>query len=126
MCDDLCGSDHYPVFIRSLDITSEVSTKKFNYFRADWSLFSKLATNVPSYETKLAEFNLQLDENHVFDAAAKSILFSVNFKIKYPAPYWNDECRQAKRVHNKANSKFKGSDSDCRIQKTVCHSSMHI
>lgn len=43
----------------SLTLLHKFQGKKFKYFRADWSLFSKLTTNVSSYnETKVTDFNL--------------------------------------------------------------------
>ena len=121
--DDRCGSDHYPIFIEFLDFTTDISTKHFNYFKADWPSFYCHTEEVPSYdEMESVDFNLYLYASHVLGAAELNIPFSAFIKVKFIVPWWNDECKQAKKERSKANRKFKKTrrDADYIEYKRQC------
>ncbi|XP_066958829.1 uncharacterized protein [Macrobrachium rosenbergii] len=121
--DDLCGSDHFPVLINILNFTGEVAINKFYVNKANWGDFGECTKNVPIWDDNLdIETILVMFLILVIDAAESSMPFVSHVKIKCPVPWWNEECKKAKKARNKAQRKFKKSrnDSDYIEYKRSC------
>ena len=121
--EDRCGSDHYPVLVESLQFTPKTSRRHFNYTKANWSYFLKDTAKIELYdETKTEEINLDIFVSNTLKTAENCIPFSVCIGMKCIVPWWNDDCKKAKKARNKANRIFKKtrSDSDYIEYKRQC------
>ena len=110
---DLCGSDHYPILIQSLEFTPEVFRKRWKYYNVDWPTFTLETANFPSYDqTETVETNLETLKDKIYSVAEKYIPFSATTKVKCPVPWWNKDCQVAKKARSRAHRRFKQSRSD--------------
>jgi len=110
---DLCGSDHYPILIQSLEFTPEVFRKRWKYYNVDWPTFTLETANFPSYDqTETVETILETLKDKIYSVAEKYIPFSATTKIKCPVPWWNKDCQVAIKARSRAHRRFKQSRSD--------------
>ena len=103
---DLCSSDHYPILIHFLDFSSSISKFHWKLDKADWSLFNFSTRNIIYDENKPCSTNLQIFMDRVLKAAKECIPFSDSFSLKTCNPWWNEECKRAKREKNRARRKY--------------------
>ena len=108
---DLHGSDHYPIFIKSTVNSPTQSPPKWKPEQADWSKYSN--------GVLLEDFNSFKTHIDAYDHFTDSILTSANVAIpktkgkpRRPAvPWWNKTCSKLRRITRKCYRKFKSSGS---------------
>ena len=121
--NDLCGSDHFPIVISMHNFTDEIIINKFDQSKANWAEFSEYTKNVPSWDNTLdIETILTLFLILIIHAAERAIPFTAGTKIRCPVPWWNEECKKAKKARSRAQRRFKKSrnDSDYIEYKRLC------
>ncbi|GFN82578.1 RNA-directed DNA polymerase from mobile element jockey [Plakobranchus ocellatus] len=88
---DLCGSDHFPIFLTlSSNFSSNVNTS-FNFKKADWNRFGDLCKL--SLDDSVAD--IEQFTSKLLDAARSSIPFHKGTKCKTRVPWFSQECRRA-------------------------------
>lgn len=104
------GSDHYPVF---LDSTTPVPmlpdrTKRWKLEQANWPLFEQ-ACEIELHEIQdlNADEACSLITSRLLEAAKVSIPESSGTLPKRSKPWWNSDCRDARRKQNCAWSHFR-------------------
>ena len=109
VCDDLMGSDHFPIIISENSSTQHNSTPRFNLNKADWKLFHDLTVVT---EDEYIEENPDIDElvdkfnSLVLNAASAAIpRTSTNFKY-IPVPWWNRECQRTHKDRKRAQQRY--------------------
>ncbi|GFO13715.1 ubiquitin-protein ligase e3b-like [Plakobranchus ocellatus] len=101
--NDLCGSDHFPIFLTlTSNFSPNVNTTSFNFQKADWSRFGDLSRL--SLDDSLAD--IEQFTSKLLDAARSSIPFHKGTKCKTRVPWFTQECRQAHRERKKAQRKY--------------------
>lgn len=103
--NNLYGSDHFPVSLKLVDNKQDNTPcpQKFKEEAADWKKFKELSE---CHYTLID--NLGIDEaaetltTHIIEAALKSIPQTSSSRVAKPKPWWNDDCRQARKEQNKA------------------------
>ena len=101
--DDLCGSDHFPIVISMHNFTREININKFDHSKANWAEFSEYTKNVPLWDNTLdIETILILFLILVIHAAECTIPFIAGIKLRCLVPWWNEECKKAKKDHSRA------------------------
>ncbi|GFO10087.1 RNA-directed DNA polymerase from mobile element jockey [Plakobranchus ocellatus] len=100
---DLCGSDHFPIFLTfTSNFSSNVNTTSFNFKKADWNRFGELCKL--SLDDSVAD--IEQFTSKLLDAARSSIHFHKGTKNKTRVPWFTQECRQALRERKKAQRKY--------------------
>ncbi|GFO23345.1 RNA-directed DNA polymerase from mobile element jockey [Plakobranchus ocellatus] len=100
---DLCGSDHFPIFLTlSSNCNSNVNTS-FNFIKTDWNRFGDLCKL--SLDDSVAD--IEQFTSKLFDAARSSIPFHKGTKCKTRVPWFTQEYRQALRERKNAQSQRK-------------------
>ena len=104
--DDLCGSDHFPIFLRVLGNTiGDSRSPKWILKRADWPAFSE---NVSFVEESFSTVDEQVAHftEVVTRAAGLSVPKSSGNVRRVPVPWWNEECECALRERKRAFCRF--------------------
>ena len=93
--DDLHGSDHFPIIIKSQDNNPQTSsTKRWNTKRANWAKFNNLTALDPITIGNVNESIKNLNE-HMEEAAKNSMPIVGRKRLNKSLPWWNDECSRA-------------------------------
>ena len=100
------GSDHFPVIVTFNGTLLENDRRsKWNFKRADWSSFKVQCENEITNDL----FDPQEDEITVFtekllEIAAEHIPMTSPFNKKCSKPWFDEDCKSAKRERNRANN----------------------
>lgn len=109
--DNLYGSDHFPIslkYIENISSQSVNTSRKFREQAADWLMFRDLSALSCSSILGLDIDKCQsLITLHIIDAAEKSIPQTSGKSQNKQRPWWNAECKNARKNQNKAWSKFR-------------------
>lgn len=105
--EDPCSSDHVPIIINPKEKCENYSAPRFNFNKANWDKFSKLA----NFEKPISSFNnidtLNEYVTHIIlDAAHKSIPVTKHIDGKIPVPWWNSCLSSSKKQKNTAYKKY--------------------
>ena len=106
--DDLCGSDHFPIFLFPTQQRQNDHVQRWKLNRADWPEFRRLCDQELTPEL-MSSVN---DDTEIFTS---SLLFISEITIpktsavpkKLNKPWWNDECQEALDSRKRALNKFK-------------------
>lgn len=95
--DQLMGSDHFPIWLRSGQNRKPVSFPKWIIEKADWPKFTDKAVPLMSFD----EFDSSEEANSycktfIIDAAKNSIPKSSGNERYYKPPWWNENCKIVK------------------------------
>ena len=103
---DLCSSDHFPILIHFINQAPINGKLRWKLKRADWENFTN-ATESISYQVSIPiAQNLQTFMESIYSTAKKYIPYTTQGNPRTFAPWWNVECKVAKRNKNKARRKF--------------------
>ena len=95
---ELYNSDHFPIKITLPDPTPNINTVRYNYFKADWTLFQNNAScnihidSFPTVDDAVEYFN-----STVISAADLAIPKTTGRIITKPVPWWNENLQRAQR-----------------------------
>ena len=108
VCEDLCGSDHFPIFISPVKIPKTCLPPKWNFKTADWTAFSSdcgkqlnLQSAVSSYEN-FTDVLLSICDKHIPKTSEKP---------RKNKSWFSDECRTAIRLKKSSLRKYLKSRS---------------
>ncbi|GFO14855.1 RNA-directed DNA polymerase from mobile element jockey [Plakobranchus ocellatus] len=90
---DLCGRDHFPIFLTLSSHFNVNTNTTFNFKQADWNHFEDLCKL--SLDESVAD--IEQFTSKLLDAARTSIPFHKGTKNKTCVPWFTQECRQALR-----------------------------
>ena len=110
--EELNGSDHFPIYLKSVQNTPSAASPKWKVEEADWGKFSleiKLDRDANTFNNHIDAYNYFID----------SVMSSANANIpktkgnpKRPAvPWWNKTCTVLRRVTRKCYRRYKTSGS---------------
>ena len=111
--DDLCGSDHFPTFLRPNGRATPARIPRWNFKKADWPEFRRkceLELNLNIFQ------NFTGNRNEIFTSTLHSISEATIPKTsalprKLHKPWWNDECDEVYKKRRKALNVFKRNPS---------------
>lgn len=97
------GSDHFPITLRSINSpTIPIHTQRFREEVADWKKFREMSQM--SYAS-IEEIDIEQATNiitaHII-GAAHSAIPQTSGRNNKPRPWWNEECKVARKQQNKA------------------------
>ena len=92
--DDLCGSDHFPIFLTS-HAKDNTTHPRYNFKKANWNLFGDLCSR--SIDLKILESDcpVELFTEKIAAAAREAIPPHRGGKNLPRVPWFNEECKQA-------------------------------
>lgn len=99
------GSDHFPIILefQTPAISLPMRSPRWKFDRADWSVFEQASLLACSSLNKLSiDAATEHITKHILEASIIAIPMTSNHLPKRPKPWWNDECRIAKKKQNKA------------------------
>ena len=103
--DDLCGSDHFPIFLTS-HAEENTTHPRYNFKKANWNLFGDLCSR--SIDLKILESDcpVELFTEKVTAAAREAIPPHRGGKNLPRVPWFNEECKQAILDRKRAQRKY--------------------
>ncbi|WP_419584840.1 hypothetical protein, partial [Thiolapillus sp.] len=105
--NDLCGSDHFPVILKTSLRDDEPAAEHWKFDRADWMSFRTLCVSRLSDELALSEDPVAQFTDTLIEIANQTIPKSHISKNKLPkVPWFNDVCKQAIKERKKAQRKL--------------------
>lgn len=106
--DDLCGSDHYPILIRTLSRELQNRTPRYILQKANWTMFrslTELPAPPPLPDTPTGEHLEQLC-SLISGAADAAIPKSSGRPIRHRVPWWTEAIGAANLVRKRALRRF--------------------
>ncbi len=105
--DDLCGSDHFPTILKTLNPGDDPPLSRRNFARADWALCQTLCTDRLTHDVfENSEDPIQLFSDLQNDIADQTIPKSSAVR-HIRKPWFNNECKQARKCRKKAEKYFR-------------------
>ncbi|WP_419595921.1 hypothetical protein, partial [Thiolapillus sp.] len=105
--NDLCGSDHFPIILKTSLRDDEPAAEHWKFDRADWMSFRTLCASRLSDELALSEDPVAQFTDTLIEIANQTIPKSHTSKNKLPkVPWFNDACKQAIKERKKAQRKL--------------------
>lgn len=102
---DLYGSDHFPILLTTPQRNgSPPQAPRWRAERADWEKFQTLSSCISWADMSSLTIDgaVEYFSNFIIDAASKCIPQVNALSSKRRVPWWNQECRNARRLQNKA------------------------
>ena len=105
--DDLCGSDHVPIIIKTKDKFNFEGKPRWNMGKANWTKFRTKA----NFDLPISSF-FDIDElsqyinKVIIDAATLSIPITKPMYGKISVPWWNGPCRVAVKNKKRAFRRY--------------------
>lgn len=106
VCDDLHGSDHFPIIIKEMEETDEDILPRWNFKTANWERFNILC------EERLIFENFKNEEDPIGSFSESLINISnkcISKSSKRPKknrPWYNEECKEAIKKRKDSLRKF--------------------
>ena len=106
--DDCCGSDHFPIILKTTEIDNQLKHQRWKFKQADWNSFKALSAlhlNSNNFESDnpIPDFS-----NTLLQIAEKTIPKS-SVSSKPRKPWFDDDCKQAIKDRKKAEKSFRRS-----------------
>ena len=110
--DDLCGSDHFPIVLKTNIPTSNSTARRWKLNKADWTTFRELCDqNLREDEFELATNPTELFTSKLMNIATKTIPTSSTNPRHTSKPWFNDACKEAIKTRKKALRVFSSQPS---------------
>ena len=102
---DLHGSDHSPIILKlNTDLFEVDKRPRWNFKKANWGSFKIQCRNEINEELlENQEDKIKVITEKILEIAADNIPKTSPFHNKHSKPWFDDECKAAKRERNKAN-----------------------
>ena len=100
ICDDQCGSDHSPIFLKSKNSTPKVTNPKWQIHKADWIKFDKLCSTLIDEGRFNKPDSMSAFTNTLIKIAKQTIPKSSKLHPK-TNPWFTVECREAIKTRKK-------------------------
>ena len=115
--NDVWGSDHYPIFIRSTIPLPEENVPKWRLHKADWTKFKDLCEEEIRPELFVdVEDSIELFTNILYSIAERTIPKSSTKPKKTSRPWFNDECKEAIKTRKNALRQFNRQPTEQNLQ----------
>ena len=105
--NDLCGSDHFPVLLKTTTTVDEPNIGKYIFKTADWPTFQQMCLSDLSEETLLS-YNDPISEfsKRLTSIADKTIKKTSASSTKPKVPWFDTECKDAIKGRKKLQRKL--------------------
>lgn len=116
VCEDLHGSDHWPVIIQEINVSTDEREPRYIHKKADWNMFKDLTDLVDRQTDKMLD-ELSIDElitkfnEIIIQAADLSIPKTSGIQKPKTVPWWNDGCALARSERKNALRRYQRTRS---------------
>ena len=105
--DDNMGSDHFPIFINTIIPFNSNKLPKWQFKKANWPKFNLLCKEeLPKYIFHDSPDPVKLFSDIIFSIAEQCIPKSSTIPQKPQKPWFDEECKDAIKLRNKAFNHF--------------------
>ena len=107
--DDAHGSDHFPIVLTSTSSEEEDKEERFNLNKANWPLFEDICRGRIKDESVFNEDTCSVESfTRILNDAVEDSIPKLNLKNrKVKVPWFNEECRAAKKRRKRALHRFR-------------------
>ena len=91
--DDLCGSDHFPIFLNNIASGVEEPSEKWKLNKADWPSFKALCELEINETILKAKDPIDQFTTILYEIAEKTIPKTSTKTKKKKKPWFNDDCK---------------------------------
>ena len=106
--DDCCGSDHFPIVLRTLEDDNHIKPQRWKFKQADWLTFKALCSLQLNKDTFESEDPVVDFSTTLLEIADKTIPKS-SISSKPRKPWFDSECKQVIKHRKKAEKLFRRS-----------------
>ena len=110
VCDDLHGSDHFPILIKETESSDDEQHCRWNLKKANWEAFTTLCQERLTPEKFKTAEDMSAFTSALHDISEECIPKS-STKSKRRNPWFNDECKTAINERKSALRKFNKNPS---------------
>ena len=116
--DDLCGSDHFPIFLTSNGPSVSEQIPRWKLSKADWTQFQSLCDielHSDLFETSddaIADFT-----NILHNIAEKTIPKTSTNPKRFNKPWFNDDCKEAIKARKQVLREFNTNPTQDNLNK---------
>ena len=101
--EDLCGSDHYPIIIRSCNPDGRDALSTWKLDRADWSAFADECSNELTITiSETGDDSVKIFTEKLIEIANHTIPKSKAGKRTVNTTWFNDDCKEARKRRRKS------------------------
>ena len=118
--DDCCGSDHFPIILRTLEDDNNVKQQRWKFKQADWPTFKALCSLELNKHTFQSVDPITDFSNNLLDIAEKTIPKS-SISSKARKPWFDDECKQVIKERKKSEKAFRQSPCHSKLSSFRIH-----
>ena len=105
--DDLCGSDHFPIFLKYNGPNLNEKVQRWKLHKADWNTFQELcATELQTHLFEDVDDPISQFSSTLHNIAEQCIPKTSANPKRFNKPWYNDECKEAIRERKKALRDF--------------------
>ena len=106
MHDDLCGSDHFPIFLNNIAPGVEEPSEKWKLNKADWPSFKALCESEINETILKAKDPIDNFTTILYKIAEKTIPKTSTKTKKKKKPWFNDDCKTSIQKRRQALRQF--------------------
>ena len=109
--DDLHGSDHYPILLTNTAFEEEDKEDRYNLNKANWPLFDDNCRGRIKDEAVFIEGTCPVESfTRILNDAVEDSIPKLNMRNRRPkVPWFNNECREAKKRRKKDLHRFRNA-----------------
>lgn len=104
--DDLCGSDHFPIFLKNIADDLEEPAAKWKLNKADWQTFKTLCETGIDQTLLETEDSIDRFTNILYEIAKKTIPRTSTNTNKKKKPWFDDDCKTSIRKRKQVLRQF--------------------
>jgi hypothetical protein len=105
--DDLCGSDHFPIILESLNSTVGERPTRYKFDKADWPLYEQMCREKLQKEIIRNATDPILKLNETVISIADETIPKTSANPMHPGkPWFNDDCKDAINNRKRAERRF--------------------
>ena len=106
MHDDLCGSDHFPIFLNNIASGVEEPSEKWKLNKADWPSFKALCESEINETILKAKDPIDNFTTILYEIAEKTISKTSTKTKEKKKPWFNDDCKTSIQKRRQALRQF--------------------
>ena len=118
--DDCCGSDHFPIILKSKEDDNNTKQQRWKFKQADWTTFKMLCSqqlNNDSFESN----DPVIDFSNILIEIAEQTIPKSSINPKPKKPWFDDECKQSIKERKKAEKAFRRSPCHSKLSSFRIH-----
>jgi len=113
--DDLCGSDHFPTVLKSVNSSPQLSISRWNFTKADWDQFAVLCHEKITLDTFQDEADPIESFTNILTAISTKCIAKTSSVPRIRKPWFNSTCKDAVKQRKKAEKRFRAHPTTANL-----------